>query len=467
MTCALRRIALTSALVLLTSTSFAGTATPAPPEASKIGGFAQVAPANAIEARVDEAFLAAFPLYEMARARYNAAINPLNPQPLVANGAPVNRRDLIDHTARDVTTPNNDTLYSASWLDVRATPVRLQLPRVQDGRYWSVALLDVWTDNFAIPGRGTLGEGPLDVVVAGPQWRGDTPAGIRVVRASSNDVQLIARFLVDGPADLPAVHRLQDGLRITPVDPGARSEPQWVAVTRSTDAANFLAVVNEMLWRNPPTGARGARFESWRDLGFGGGADALARVSPDVRKAWETRLPVLHEALKVGLSYGARKIGPWSLPSPAVGNFGDDDALRSAVAFGGLSALPSSEAIYLSLDTTPEGKPLDGKRAWLLDVPPLDVKGFWSVSMYTKDADGRLFFADNPIGRYSIGDRTPGIVRQSDGHVRVLMQHEPPADTRNWLPTPEGAYGIVLRAYVPSAALREGRAPVPKLIPAD
>jgi hypothetical protein len=466
MTPVLQRLALAVALVLLVPMGAATAAEPMGPSSTSAAGFTAVAPANALEARVDAAFLAAFPVYEMARARYNAVVNPLNPQPLPPNGAPVNRRTLIDHTARDVTTPNNDTLYSASWLDLRATPVRLQVPRVDGGRYWSIALLDIWTDNFAVLGRGTLGEGPLDVVVVGPDWQGPTPAGVRVVRATSNDVQLVGRFLVNGRDDLPAVHRLQDGIRIAPVAPGVRDEPQWVAVTRSTDPANFLAVVNEMLWRNPPAGARAARFEGWRDLGFGGGADAFARVAPDVRKAWEARLPVLHEALKVGLSYGARSIGPWRVPSPAVGNFGDDDLLRATVAFGGLSALTSTEAIYLSLDTDPQGRPLDGGRSWILDVPPLDVKGFWSLSMYTKDADGRLFFAENPIGRYSIGDRTAGIVKDANGHVKVLLQHASPADTRNWLPAPAGAYGIVLRAYVPSEALREGRAPLPRLTPA-
>jgi len=426
-----------------------------------------VAPANALEARVDAAFLAAFPLYEMARGRYNSAVNPLNPYPLVPNGAPVNRRTLIDHTARDVTTPNNDTLYSASWLDLRATPVRVSVPRIEGDRYWSIALLDVWTDNFSVLGRGTLGEGPLDVVVVGPDWKGPRPEAERVLRATSNDVQLLGRILVNGTDDLVTVHRLQDQIRIAPVDASAVSEPQWVTVTSSTDAANFLAVVNEMLWRNPPSGDRAARFAAWRDLGFGGGGDSFARITPDVQKAWKARLPVLHEALKVGLSYGARRVGDWQLPSPAVGQFGDDDALRSAVAFGGISALTASEAIYLSLDTTPDGRPLDGSEAWVLDVPKLDVRGFWSLSMYEKDDEGRLFFAENPIGRYSIGDRTPGIVAGPDGRIRVLLQHAPPTDTRNWLPAPSGRYGIVLRAYVPSAALREGRAELPRLLPAN
>jgi len=87
--------------------------------------------------------------------------------------------------------------------------------------------------------------------------------------------------------------------------------------------------------------------------------------------------------------------------------------------------------------------------------------------MYEKDADGRLFFTDNPLKRYSIGDRTAGVQRQPDGTIEVLLQHVAPADQHNWLPTPKGAFAITLRAYLPSDALRRGEAPLPRLVAAD
>jgi hypothetical protein len=424
------------------------------------------APANALQKRIDDAFIASFPLYEMARARFNAAINPLNPHPFPPNGEPARRRTLIDHTSRDVTTPNNDTLYLATWLDLKNTPVRMQVPRVDGARYYSIALLDIFSNNFAVLGRQHDGDGPIDLVVVGPDWPAPLPTG-RVVRAPSNDVQVVGRFLVDGRADLPAVRQLLDATTFTPLVAGARPVPQRVPVSTSTDPANYLAVVNEMLARNPLPAAEAAAFAGWADLGLGGGADAFARASPEVQAAWRARLPVLHEALKAGLRYGSRQVSGWGVPSPQVGSFGTDTHLRAAVAFGGLSALPSSEAIYLNLETDPAGKPLDGSQRWVLRVPPLQVKGFWSLSMYEKDADGRLFFADNPLKRYSIGDRTPGLQRRPDGSIDVLLQHAAPADTRNWLPTPQGAFAITLRAYLPSEAMRRGEAPLPRLLPAN
>jgi hypothetical protein len=242
------------------------------------------APASPLEQRVDDAFLASYPLYEMARARFNAAINPLNPYPFPPNAAPAKRRALIDHTARDVTTPNNDTLYVATWLDLHHTPMRVQVPKVGGGRYWSIALIDIFTDNFAILGSQRDGAGPVDVIVVGPDWKGALPKG-RVIRATSNDVQVIGRFLVNGPDDAAAVHALQDATVFTPVIAKARPLPQWVPVTTSTDPANFLAVVNEMLSRNPVPAAEAKAFASWADLGIGGGAYAFVRSSAEVQAA--------------------------------------------------------------------------------------------------------------------------------------------------------------------------------------
>ena len=85
--------------------------------------------------------------------------------------------------------------------------------------------------------------------------------------------------------------------------------------------------------------------------------------------------------------------------------------------------------MYLNLESDPaSGQPLTGARRYRLVVPPIEARGFWSLSMYEKDGDGRLFFAANPIGRYSVGDRTPGLQRRPDGTIEILLQHEPPAD---------------------------------------
>jgi hypothetical protein len=77
--------------------------------------------------------------------------------------------------------------------------------------------------------------------------------------------------------------------------------------------------------------------------------------------------------------------------------------------------------------------------------------------------DGRAYFTDNPIGRYSIGDRTEGLSRSADGSLTICIQREAPDPEHapNWLPAPAGAMRLVLRAYEPEEALIDGRYRVP------
>ena len=58
----------------------------------------------------------------------------------------------------------------------------------------------------------------------------------------------------------------------------------------------------------------------------------------------------------------------------------------------------------------------------------LPVNGFWSLSMYEVEPDGKLFFTPNPIGRYAIGDRTAGLKAGPDGAIDIVMQRDAPAD---------------------------------------
>jgi hypothetical protein len=119
-------------------------------------------------------------------------------------------------------------------------------------------------------------------------------------------------------------------------------------------------------------------------------------------------------------------------------DYGGDVAYRAAFARVSLAGhLPSENRSY--------SRPIDGATATLRfppgGEPPVD--GFWSLCAYGPD----MLLVDNPIDRYSIGDRTPGLRRDADGGLTVVVGAEPPADPANWLPTPTGPGALVLRAY--------------------
>jgi hypothetical protein len=89
--------------------------------------------------------------------------------------------------------------------------------------------------------------------------------------------------------------------------------------------------------------------------------------------------------------------------------------------------------------------------------------------MYRLTPAGQLFFTDNPVNRYAIGDRTAGLKRGKDGSLEIWMSRTEPASepNANWLPTPpEGKFVLILRAYLPKSSLIEGGYLPPSVQPA-
>lgn len=69
----------------------------------------------------------------------------------------------------------------------------------------------------------------------------------------------------------------------------------------------------------------------------------------------------------------------------------------------------------------------------------------------------------NPINRYSIGDRTPGLRRDSDGSRSIVIQHDRSADTSNWLPAPAGPFRPLMRLYQPQPAILDRKYEIPPI----
>jgi hypothetical protein len=89
-------------------------------------------------------------------------------------------------------------------------------------------------------------------------------------------------------------------------------------------------------------------------------------------------------------------------------------------------------------------------RLHLPSPPPVDA--FWSVTLY----DGKTFaLFPNPLKRYLVSDRTPGLKVERDGSIDVLIQHARPKGG-NWLPAPASPFFVVLRAYSPRPAMIAG-----------
>lgn len=406
-----------------------------------------------LDARIADASLYAFAVHDLARTRWNATENPANPSRFDANTLSHARR-LLDHRDRWITMPNNDTLYSIAWLDLSAGPVNVAYPAM-DRRYFSFAFLDPWTDNAALVSRRTHGGDARTLWLAPPGWTGPPPEGATPLPTASNDLWLLGRVLIDGEPDLPSVHALQDAMRLD-----APAAPRrWATVPDERDPRSFLALANEALGRNPVPARDAALLARCASVGLVPGApDAWSTLDEPVREAWGRGMAELRQRLRPGDPARRSQVGPhWYSGLDHIGRFGEDHGYRAMIALLGLGALPREEAIYATCAQSVDGARLEGTTPCTLTVPAdLPVGAFWSLSMYRMEPDGRGFFVDNPIDRYTIGDRTPGIEREADGSLVIRLGHDAPADARgraNWLPAPEGRYVLNWRLYEPGAGL--------------
>jgi hypothetical protein len=413
-------------------------------------GCQTAAPGPPSDAQFDAAFFYGFPLYEIARTGQNRAAAPgLNK----VGG----RAQLSDNTSRQITAPNNDTVYSSAQLELSGGPIEVISP-TDTKRYFSIAFMDAFTDNFAYIGtRATKGVGGKFWVV-GPTWAGSAPADVKLIRSSTNDVWMLGRVLVDGPEDLAAAAAVQQQIKVTATG-GAK--PFGVKCTKVEDAANFLAVVNEMLARSPGGKGQTARAAKFASLDIG----ASATPSPELVAMWAAYIPKGIARLKEKFLFRNQVVNGWGYQEKGVGDFGTNDYLRAAVALGGLAALGEEEAMYFQSTTDVSGAPLNGANKYVWRLPPggVPADAFWSLTMYQAEADGRFFLVENPIKRFSIGDRTRGLAKNADGSIDILIQRDQPTGEKaaNWLPAAAGAMRMSLRAYLPRKELRDRSWKVP------
>ena len=121
-------------------------------------------------------------------------------------------------------------------------------------------------------------------------------------------------------------------------------------------------------------------------------------------------------------------------------------------------------AIYSNRYTDACDEQLNGKHAYAIRFnKKVPVKAFWSLTMY--DAK-ELFMVENPIKRYSIGNRTKGLKTAADGRGALYIQAKSPGAEKesNWLPAPEGDFFLQMRLDEPADEVLSGAYQLPQVI---
>ena len=380
-------------------------------------------------------------------------------------------------------TINNDTLYSIAQFDLSAGPLELAVPDTA-GRYYVLQFIDAWTNNFAYVGKRASGTAAASYLVTPPSWDGEVPDGVTQISAPTRVASILGRWACDGVDDLPAVHALQDQLSLHPQQEGAAADGVPEPSADVPDELGFFERLRTWMRAFPPAPEDQNYQQRFGPLGLLDEAtpyrDPPAALSQALTDGLAAAKQRLEEFTRTGtvqkvngwmmglhmFDYNLDFFGPGTVDAPQWKKPDRTTAYpeRALSARVGLWGNHAYEATYAQTFEDDHGEQLTGSRRYSIrfpQQPPVD--GFWSLTMYDIP---RYYLVDNPINRYSIGDRTPGLRYSPDGSLTILLQHDPPDgddQQANWLPTPAGDFRPIMRLYQPGPAILDGTYKLPPI----
>ncbi|MEN9995720.1 MAG: hypothetical protein RL462_496 [Pseudomonadota bacterium] len=421
-----------------------------------------------------EAYLYGYPLVMMETTRVHSGhyIGPENQLRLV--------RQFPDASFKDVVRPNVDTLYTTAFLSMKEGPWVFEMP-ANTQRYELMPFMDAWTNVFASPGTRTLGQQGARYLLVGPNWHGEVPPGMTLLKSPTDMVWLIGRTQTNGSADYANVHQLQDRLALkkfkvnqaalTQVNT-SQAPSDWqhsklpsvppVIQMRDMRTSEFFQRMMDLMVSNPPSPDDAAILNRMAQAhlvpgqavnlnGLDHACLALGRWLAEVK---------VHKVLNTKSPDGA-----WSTPPLNLGAYGTDYNTRAAVAMVGLGANLPQDALYPNTALDQQGQPLKGQHRYRLhfkatQLPP--VNAFWSITAYGHDE----FLIANPLNRYALGDRDR-LHFNADGSLDIWIQAQEPAQAHqrtNWLPVKDkSAFLLNARLYWPKEDALQGTWKMPAL----
>jgi hypothetical protein len=360
--------------------------------------------------------------------------------------------------------PNDDTLYGLVWLDLAKGPQVIGVPDTH-GRYYSIQLIDFWTNPFTYIGFRTTGTEAGAFAITPPGWRGRLPRGVREIPATTKRVLGLVRTLVDDSADLPAAQAIQTSYttgrlgrypsgRVAAVSaPNSNAFNIFVPIDLTGDGIDLFQEINQGILEYPPLPADARHARTLRRVGVD--VERYRQPDPSLAAILEAAITPAWQAAQGYLPEAATVEGTWSVVL-GVTDITHDPLRRLGLTIFGPGTHIEKEALYYSALPV-GGTPLSGANTYQLtftedQLPP--VEAFWSLIMYGPDNE----LVANAINRYELASHNPTDLNYaSDGSLTITISNAQPAGgTDNWLPAPDGPFRMILRTYVPETPILNG-----------
>ncbi len=428
-----------------------------------------------ISAIAQDAFIYGYPMVDLYNILYKYAGDPASPEYKAPLNQLANTRRVATPEDRAIVAPNCDTPYSYAWLDLRAEPVVISIPPFEPHRYVSLMLSDLYTYIIGYVTPRTNGAEGGDFLIAGPDWVGDPPPGIkRVFHASTQLALAFFRTQLFGPDDLANVWQLQDRLQVQPLSaylgappPTPAPAPEWIEpldVRKAPAASHFFTVLNWMLQYMPPLDDEQALRDRLATIGVAPAMDfpvmskaVCAELVQGMQSGQQAMVAFLGKVKSSGELFGSRAF------------LGHHYINRAVGAMVGILGNSAEEYLGIGYASDAGGQPFDGSHAYRITFTPETmppVRAFWSITVY----DATMLLYANPLDRYVINSpMVEGLIQDAGGGFTLYVQHESPGPEleANWLPVPAGKFNLTFRAYQPEQAILDFTYHAPPVVKAS
>ena len=426
-----------------------------------------------------EAYTYANPMVDNYRGLYNYFIDTNNADYKGTWNKVINMARVYTHEDRTIQTANSDTPYSFVALDLRSEPIVLTVPKMEENRYFSIQLIDMYTHNFEFIGTRTVGNNGGSFLIAGPEWDGEKPDGIvKVIKAETELVLAAYRTQLFNPEDLEDVKQIQSEYKLQPLSsyldhpaPQAAPDIQFIEPLTQEEikaSPKVFEQLNYLLQFCPTHPSEKELMKRFAKLGIGAGKEFK----------WDSFSPEIQTAIKQGIAdswadFDALKKQAEAGKLGSAEIFGTREHLnnnysyRMIAAVVGIWGASAEEAIYPTYYVDSENQPLNGANKYTLrfepgQLPP--VNAFWSLTMYELPAS---LLVENPLNRYLLNSpMMDDFVFDEDGGLTLYFQNESPGKEKepNWLPAPKGPFSVVMRLYLPKPETLSGEWVRPQMV---
>ena len=315
-------------------------------------------------------------------------------------------RELPTEGTDPVVTPALDHIYTKAVIDLSEGPAIVQMPKVTDGRYYSIHITD--QEHYTIYDE-IHPVGKYAIVRKGKNMA--VPEGATLIESPGDYPHLFIRIQVRTTEDLKNVYPLQDEIVLT------------AGISKELTIENPIThtiETSDVYPQNKKILGSAVNFTE----------EDYLRVSKYIGE----------NAPRLGANGNIGKFGP--IDSKEAGS--NDPENRAAAIIGHLG-FPVHHAYYTPYFTNCNDEVLNGDKTEVFTIPfePEGVELFWSLTRYSALTRNTIPGKNDLFNAYNTKP-------DANGNITVTFSVEDPKDGTYWMPVNAGEpYYFVIRYYKP------------------